>query len=198
MSFDHDQDRPSTLAARALLAAAVVISAGAAPARADIDGDTLTSTPHGVRLELPRGWRASEVSVYPGVVVWLSRSSPRVTILVTVDPLVGPCDDPLRFCSASGAIDVLRGQLDVAGFTVTAQAQSRTPELEYQAGGRFLRHAVLVVDDQVVSVVLAADSPTLRSAQRRVFERVVQTVRPLTVAPRRPLTSEDEREVIPP
>ena len=85
MSFDHDQDRPSTLTARALLAAAVVISAGAAPARADIDGDTLTSTTHGVRLELPRGWRASEVSVYPGVVVWLSRSSPRVTILVTVD-----------------------------------------------------------------------------------------------------------------
>lgn len=163
--------------ATALAVAIVVGDAGSRAVTAEVDGDTLIATEHGLRLELPRGWRASEVSAYPGVVVWLARTMPRVTILVTVDPLVGPCRDPLRFCSADGAIDVLRTQLDAAGFQITAQAQSRTPELEYQVGKRFMRHAVMVIGDQVVSVVLAADSPAVRAAQGRMFERLTQNVR---------------------
>jgi hypothetical protein len=192
------------LRARALvpavaMAIAVALGAGAArPAAADIDGDVLIAPDRGLRLELPRGWRASEVSAYPGVVVWLSRTTPRITILVTVDPVVGPCRDPLRFCDrdADLAINVVRQQLDVAGFQVTAQAQSRTPELEYQAGNRFLRHAVLVIDDQVVSIILAADTAAIRAAQGRMFERLVTSVRPLAPPVRRP-TSEDEREEVP-
>lgn len=197
---------PRTSALAAVIAAAIsttiatVIATGAlaGAARADIEGDTLISTEHGLRLELPRGWRASEVTAYPGVVVWLARTTPRVTILVTVDPVVGPCSDPLRFCepSADAAVTVLRTQLDAAGFQITAQTQSRTPELEYQAGSRYLRHAVVVLNRQVVSIILAADSPSTRAAQGRMFERLTQTVRPLTVTPRRP-TSGDEREAIP-
>ncbi len=183
-----------------LAVACAAIARTPRPAAAEIDGDTLIATEHGLRLELPRGWRASETTAYPGIVIWLARTTPRVTILVTVDPLIGPCGDPLRFCDrdAGAAITVLRKQLDLAGFQITAQAQSRTPELEYQAGGRFLRHAVLVLGDQVVSVVLAADSPAVRAAQGRVFERLTQTVRTLAVVPRRPVTSADEREAIPP
>ncbi len=171
----------STVAKAALATAfalAIVVGATADHrAHAEVEGDTLIATERGLRLELPRGWRASEVSAYPGVVVWLARTTPRVTVLVTVDPLVGPCRDPLRFCSAEGAIDVLRTQLDAAGFQMTAQAQSRTPELEYQSGKRFLRQAVIVIGDQVVSVVLAADSPSVRAAQGRMFERLTQSVR---------------------
>lgn len=181
----------------ALAVAALV--AIATPARADIEGDALVSTEHGVRLELPRGWRATEVSAYPGVVVRIARTTPRVTIFVTVDPVDGPCSDPLRFCSrdADAAIGVVRAQLVAAGFQITAQAQSRTPELEYQAGDRYLRHAVVLLGDRVVSVILAADSPATRAAQGRLFERLTQTVRPLAVAPKRP-TSVDEREAVPP
>lgn len=190
----------SSLVTRASLATALAVAIvvgdhGPRRAAAEVDGDTLIATARGLRLELPRGWRATEVSAYPGVVVWLARTTPRVTVLVTVDPLVGPCADPARFCSADGAIDVLRTQLDGAGFQITAQAQSRTPELEYQTGKRFMRHAVLVIGDQVVSVVLAADSPSARAAQGRMFERLTQSVRPLTPTPTRgAATSADTSE----
>lgn len=178
---------PSTIRPR-LVAAALAVGLAAAPggARADIQGDLLLAPEHGLRIELPRAWRASEVSAYPGVVVRLSRTQPRVTMVVTVDPLVGPCSDPIRFCgpNADAAIDVLRLQLVAAGFEVTAQTQSRAPELEYQLGGRYLRHAVLVIDGQVVSVVLAADSPAVRAGQARAFERLTQSIRGLAPAPR--------------
>ncbi len=187
----------STAIALAATVAAAIATVDVGRVAAEIDGDTLVATEHGLRLDLPRGWRASEVSAYPGVVVWLARTTPRVTIIVTVDPLVGPCRDPLRFCAAESAIDVVRQQLDDAGFRITAQTQSRTPELEYQAGKRFLRHAVLVVGDQVVSVILAADSPANRAAQGRVFDRLTQTVRPLAAPPRR-ATSADEPGAAPP
>jgi hypothetical protein len=172
--------------ARAAIALVALVASGAA-ARADIDGDTLVATEHGLRLELPRGWRATEVTAYPGVVVWLARTTPRVTIVVTVDPVVGPCSDPLRFCSRApgDAADVLRAQLVTAGFEVTTQSQGRAPELEYQVGTRFLRHAVVVVDDQVVSVILAADSASARAGQGRAFERMLQSIRALAPAPRR-------------
>jgi hypothetical protein len=188
-----------TSSARALVLVTALAAAPTTAARADIDGDTLISTEHGLRLELPRGWRATEVTPYPGIVVWMSRTTPRVTMIVTVDPVVGPCRDPLRFCDRDpdAAITVLRAQLGAAGFQITAQTQSRTPELEYQAGGRFLRHAAVVLDDRIVSVILAADSAQARAAQGRVFERVTQTVRALALVPRRP-TSVDEREAAPP
>lgn len=182
------------LALTGAIALAIVVGAtGPRPLAAEVDGDTLIATEHGLRLELPRGWRASEVSAYPGIVVWLARTTPRVTIIVTVDRLVGPCGDPLRFCErdAEAAADVLRRQLDAAGFQITAQAQSRTPELEYQTGQRFLRHAVMVIGDQVVSVVLAADSPSVRAAQGRMFERLIQNVRPIRAEAAAPVTSGD-------
>lgn len=201
--------RARLLAGCLALASAALVATPIAT-RADIEGDVLISTEHGLRLELPRGWRATEVSAYPGVVVWISRTTPRVTLVVTVDPVVGPCSDPLRFCraDATDAADVLRLQLDAAGFQITAQTQSRAPELEYQVGGRFLRHAVIVEGDQVVSVLLAADSPSARAGQARIFERLVQSIRALPV-PRREAPSQgpfeeppagalDEREPAPP
>ncbi|HVV85845.1 MAG TPA: hypothetical protein VHE35_22455 [Kofleriaceae bacterium] len=191
-------DRALVTAAAAMAFALASAAPGARRAAAEIDGDQLVAPERGLRLELPRGWRASEVSAYPGIVVWLSRTQPHVTLLVTVDPVVGPCRDPLRFCDADpdAAINVLRQQLLAAGFQITAQEASRVPELDYQAGDRYLRHAVLVEGNQVVSVILAADSPALRAAQARVFERLALSIRALAPAPRRP--AEDEREIAPP
>lgn len=164
-----------------LVACALIALAVARPATAEIDGDTLVDAGRGVRLELPRGWRATDVTPYPGVLAWLSRTTPRVAILVTADR-IDACDDPGRFCDrdASRAMATLVEQLSAAGFVVTAQEQSRTPEVEYEAGRRNLRQAVVVVGDQLVSVVLAADSPAVRAAQGRVFERLVQSVRSST------------------
>ncbi len=186
----------SSTIVRALALGLALAALAPSTTSAEIDGDALVASDAGVWLELPRGWRASEFSAYPGVLVWLSRTTPRVNILVTVDEQA-PCRDPLRFClggDASASISVVRQQLEAAGFEITKQLVSRTPEIEYQAGRRFLRHATIVVGTRVVSVVMAADSPAVRAAQGRVFERMTQSVRALApprAADAAPVTSAD-------
>ena len=64
------------------LAALAALAALATTARADLDGDAFTSTDDGVRIEVPRGWRASDQSAYPHVLLTLSRSQPRARVLL--------------------------------------------------------------------------------------------------------------------
>jgi len=147
---------------------------------AEIEGDTFTSAEHRVRAQLPRGWRITASSGYPRTLVWLSRSKPRVRIVIAIDPIAPTCGSGVAFCShdPGATAAALRAQLVGAGFEITAQEQTRTPELEYQSRRSYLRHAVIIVGDSVVSVVLAADSPADRATLGRVFDRLTQSVRP--------------------
>ena len=164
------------------LALVAALAAITPPAAADLEGDTFTSTTAAVRAEVPRGWRVSEVSGYPRVLLIMSRSTPPARMIVTIDPIVPGCRTELDavFCSPDpgAAVTRLRERLDGAGFRVTSQTQSRTPELEYEANRRYVRHALIVIGDQVVSVILATESTAARSSLRRVFDRLTQSVRP--------------------
>lgn len=163
------------------LAAVLLIALATVDARGDVDGDQYTSAEYGVRAEVPRGWRISEVSGYPGVLLQMSRSTPPARLFLTIDPIVPGCrtERDAVFCSPdpSVAIAQLRERLDAAGFRVTTQQQSRTPELVYEARGRFVRHALVVVGDQVVSVILATETVGARAGLRRTYDRVVQSIR---------------------
>ncbi len=161
------------------------VAPGARPVEADIDGDSFVSEAHGLRASLPRGWRITESSGYPRTLVWLSRSKPRVRIVLTVDPIAADCRSGAAFCNHDpiAAADVLSTHLTGAGFRVVSQQRTRTPELEYEIGRAYLRHAVIVVGDSLVSVILAADSPADRSSMARTFDRMVQSVRPLAITP---------------
>ncbi len=157
----------------------------APPAAADIDGENFTSEAHGIRATLPAGWRVTESSGYPRTLVWLRRSRPRVRIALTIDPIASDCRGGAAFCSRepAAAAAALRAHLVAAGFEITAQEQTRTPELEYRIGRSYLRHAVIIVGDSLVSVILAADSPQDRAAVARTFDRITQSVRPLAPRP---------------
>jgi hypothetical protein len=180
----HDDDRGMRARRWAACYAATAAIAIAGPAFADIDGNTYISTALGVRAELPRGWRVSESSGYPNVLFWMSRSKPRVKIAVVFDLIAPDCRATIDaiFCStdAAQAVAALRPQIAGAGFAITAQEQSRTPELEYEAEHRYIRHALVVVGDVVISLILTADSPAERAGQSRTFERLTQSVRSLT------------------
>lgn len=152
-------------------------------ARAEIDGDRYVSKDHSLRLELPRGWRVTESIGYPRLLVELSRSVPRARIYVTADRIVPGCrtEPEAVFCSADPAVAItqLRDRLESLGVRITAQQQSRTPEIEYELGRRYVRQAVIVNGGEIVSVVVATDTAAARSALRRTFDRLVQSVRPL-------------------
>jgi hypothetical protein len=162
--------------------AALLLALASSVASADIDGDSFVSEQHGVRAQLPRGWRITESSGYPRSLVWLSRSKPRVRIAIVVDPIADECGAGIAFCSPdpNAAAAALRAQLVGAGFEITSQEQTRTPELQYQGRRSYLRHAVIIVGDSVVSVILAADSAADRASVGRVFDRLTQSVRPLS------------------
>jgi hypothetical protein len=155
----------------------------AATAHAEIDDDWFSSKDHGLRAEVPRGWRVSESSGYPRTLFTLSRSKPRARIVVTVDPIVPGCRTApdAVFCSADPAADIarLRERLDLLDVEVTAQQQTRTPDLEYQGNHRFVRHAIIVVGGNVVSVIMSTDTSEARTSLRRIFDRLTQSVRPL-------------------
>lgn len=150
-------------------------------AAADIEGNSYVSETYGLRATLPRGWRITESSGYPRTLLWLSRSKPRVRIAVTVDPIATDCRAGATFCNRdpSSIAATLDAQLTAAGFARGAlRHDSRTPTLEYRIGNAYLRHAVVVIGDHVVSVILAADSPADVAAMTRTFDRLVQSVRP--------------------
>ncbi len=168
---------------RSGLAALLVVAFSAPIATpADIDGASYVSEAYGLRATLPRGWRITESSGYPRSMVWMSRSKPRVRIALTIDPIAADCRGGAAFCNRdpAAAAAALRAHLVGAGFEITSQEQTRTPELEYQSGRSYLRHAVIVVGDSVVSVILAADSPGDRASMGRTFDRLTQSVRPLS------------------
>lgn len=169
-------------AAAAVAAIAIAVLA-AAPAAAEIEGDTYVSEEHGVRAQLPRGWRITESSGYPRALVWLSRSKPRVRIAIVVDPIAPDCGAGVTFCSddPTAVAAALRAHLEGAGFQVKAVEQTRTPELQYEGRRSYLRHAVIIIGDSVVSVILAADSPADRASVGRVFDRLTQSVRATTL-----------------
>jgi hypothetical protein len=155
-------------------------------ASADIDGDSFVSEAYGLRASLPRGWRITESSGYPRTLLWLSRSKPRVRIAIAVDPIAPDCRTGATFCNRDtvSVATTLETHLPAAGFDVRSTSpQSRTPTLDYTIGRAHLRHAVVVIGDNVVSVVLAADSPGDVSAMARTFDRLVQSVRPLASTP---------------
>lgn len=165
--------------AAAAVAALAIAMLAAAPAVAEIEGDTYVSEEHGIRAQLPRGWRITESSGYPRSLVWLSRSKPRVRIAIVIDPIAPACGPGVTFCSddPAAAAKALRVHLEGAGFKVDEPTETRTPELLYQGKRSYLRHALIIVGDSVVSVILAADSPSDRASVGRVFDRITQSVR---------------------
>jgi len=180
-------DRATRLATLAAVSWLAIAPASIEVARAEVEDEILTSTEHGFRAELPRGWRVTEHSGYPGVVVWMSRTNPPVKILITADPIADDCRASSRlFCSLDPVqvAAALRAQLAATGFTVTPIEQSRTPEFEYDDGRRYLRQSVVVIGDRVITILLAAASASERLHQGRTFDRLTQSVRALPAAQR--------------
>ncbi|HUQ05029.1 MAG TPA: hypothetical protein VM261_21145 [Kofleriaceae bacterium] len=173
------------LVGAALVAMIASALASTRPAAADIEGDSFLSETYGLRATLPRGWRITESTGYPRTLLWLSRSKPRVRISVAVDPIAADCRTGATFCNRdpSSVSQTLEAHLRAAGFDVRGSSSpSRTPTLDYTIGRAHLRHAIVIVGDWVVSVIIAADSPADLSTMARTFDRIVQSIRPLAPA----------------
>jgi len=181
---------PVIVIATFAVVAIVVVGLQLGPgAEATLDGDVFTSRDANVRMVVPRGWRVSDLPNYPGVLLWMVRTSPPGVMLLTVDTIDRDlrCSWPPR-CRAAGtplADQVacgLAARLGETGFRVGEVQPGRAPWFDYEDDRRWLRQAVLVAGRSAVTLILSAQSAADRSSQARAFDRALRSLRPLTAS----------------
>lgn len=176
--------------------AAFVAFASLHRANAELENSVFTSRADGIRLVVPRGWRASDAPSYPGVLLWLMR--PEGKILLTSEPFTRQlyCSWPIT-CRSSHELDspqakmacALRQKLVTASFHIGAiQAGPKENEdaglpsvwFDYDDGKHYMRQAIALDEEHAFSLTLSASSADQRNSQVRAFDQTLRTLRPLT------------------
>jgi hypothetical protein len=144
---------------------------------------------------VPRGWRASDLPSYPGVLLWMARSQPQGQIELTAEDFTRAlfCSWPLACRTSSDSLAAkyacaLGTRLEAAGMHVgPVQPGPKDNEaaglpsvwFEYDNGKRFLRQAIAFSPERAISLVLAAPTSEARSTHARAFEQALRTLRTL-------------------
>jgi hypothetical protein len=175
-----------------VIAAAAAFVALAPEGDATLENQVFTSRAHRIRVSVPRGWRASDQSSYPGVLLWMRRSKPPGMMLLTSEAI----DDTI-YCAwpaqcrqladtlAAQYACALASRLEGMGFRVgPVQAGPRDGELpsvwlEYDDGKRWLRQAVASDDVLAHTLILSAGSAQQRAGHARSFDQALRSVHPL-------------------
>jgi hypothetical protein len=178
----------------AALAASVIalVAHHVRDAEATLDDTAFSSREAGIRMALPRGWRASETPAYPGILLWLNHTQPPGELLLTVED-IGP---DARHCwpadaqdgnvrcrdeaTASAFLCVLRSRLAHAGFELGPIEEGRWFDFQERANPRrFMRQGVVVGGDRAFSLILGAPTTADRATHGRAFERSLRALRPV-------------------
>lgn len=161
--------------------------------RADLENQVFTSREEGLRLIIPRGWRATDQPSYPGFLLWLLRTQPEGTMVLTAEPLTNEryCAWPVACRTSPDSLAtkyacMLRGRLVAQRMNVgPVQAGPKDNEaaglpsvwFEFDDGKKFLRQAVAVTDTRTITLVLSAPSNDARATHIRSFEQALRTLR---------------------
>jgi hypothetical protein len=185
---------PLALGAALAVATAVFVGSSAA----ELENLVFTSREARLRMIVPRNWRASDQTSYPGLVLWMARSDPQPgQIQLTVERFTRElyCSWP-RSCQVSREglpsryACALRATLEAKRLRVEAvQAGPKENEsaglpsiwFDYDDGKHFLRQAIAFSpDDYAISLVLSAGSKEARATHGRAFEQALRTLHVVT------------------
>jgi hypothetical protein len=173
----------------------VAIAIGTSVVDAELENSIFTSKRDRLRLVVPRGWRATDQPSYPGMLLWMLRPDGKMVLTaeaftrkvycswppecrLTSDPLPAKLACALRQKLTAQRIKV--GPIQ-AGPKENEQAGMASVWFELDDGKRFLRQAVAVGEDRVVSLTLTTSSAEARSQHVRDFAKALRTLRPLTL-----------------
>jgi hypothetical protein len=159
-------------------------------------GGIFSSRAHRLRIVVPRGWRATDQPSYPGLLLWMLRSQPEGKMVLTAEPFTRQvyCSWPVDCRSSPDSLPskyacALRRKLEgqrlhvgptQAGPKENEQAGVPSVWFELDDGHDFIRQAVAVREDRLISLVLSTPSAEARNAHVRYFEQALRTLRPLT------------------
>ncbi len=160
------------------------------------ESGVFTSKTDHLRLVVPRGWFATDQASYPGELLWMMHPQPDAHLVLAAQPFTRKlyCSWPIACRTTHDALETkyacalstnLKNQhMHVgpiqAGPKENAAAGMPSVWIEYDDGHRFLRQAVALTEDRVVTLVLATSSPDARTSYVRPFEQALRTLRPLT------------------
>ncbi|MCP4445261.1 MAG: hypothetical protein GY811_07955 [Myxococcales bacterium] len=161
---------------RALLPLFVFGVALSGLAHAKLDGEIYTSNEWRVSLKGPRGWRLSEHSSYPSVLLWMTHRRPSARMLFAAETLEANID------SQAYAVATVK-KLEMLGFRVRApQLHSATGAywMEFDNGKSFLRQALLVPADSTTGFSLTLSTEELRTRGQllRAFDFSLRSIKP--------------------
>ena len=164
---------------------------------AELENQIFTSKAHRLRVVVPRGWRATDQPSYPGMLLWMLRTRPDGKMVLTAEPFTRKsyCDWPPACRATSDPLPTklacaLRQKYEdqrihvgpvQAGPKENEQAGMASVWFELDDGKQYLRQAVALGEDRIVSLTLTAGSPEARTQHVRDFERALRTLRPLTL-----------------
>ena len=184
------------LLASTVVAVMVAFALHSSSVNADLENQIFTSRAHRLRLVVPRGWRATDQPSYPGLLLWMLRSQPEGKMVLTAEPFTRQvyCSWPVECRSSPDSLPskyacAMRRKLEAqrlhvgpiqAGPKENEQAGIPSVWFELDDGKDFLRQAVAVREDRLISLVLSAPSGEARNAHVRYFEQALRTLRPLT------------------
>ena len=180
-----------------MLAAVLIGLVVAVPtSNAELENSIFSSKVHRIRLVVPRGWRATDQPSYPGLLLWMLRNQPEGKIVLTAEPFTRAlyCSWPIECRSTADPLPAklacaLREKLTAQHMHVgppqagpKENAQNGMPSVwfELDDGKHYLRQAVALGEDHVVSLTLSTTSSDARSTHVRAFEQALRTLRPLT------------------
>jgi hypothetical protein len=162
------------------------------------EGGVFTSKELGVRIVVPRGWHATDAPSYPGVVLWMMRGDNRIVLtaerltceLYTSWPV--QCRTSHDFTSMTAkAACALQGKLGArrlhvgilqAGPKENEEAGLPSVWFDYDDGsGRgaarhFVRQAVAIGENRVISLVLSTSTNEARTSNLRAFEQALRSL----------------------
>lgn len=184
----------AALIAAVLTAVVIAIPTG----NAELENSIFSSKVNRIRLVVPRGWRPTDQPSYPGLLLWMLRNQPEGKIVLTAEPFTRAvyCSWPIECRSTGDPLPAklacaLRDKLSAQRMHVgppqagpKENAQNGMPSVWFDLddGKRFLRQAVALGDDRVVSLTLSTPSSDARATYVRAFEQALRTLRPLTPA----------------
>jgi hypothetical protein len=185
---------PLALAAALVVAAVLVFGESSA----DLDNLVFTSRPYGLRMIVPRGWRASDQQSPLGVILWMARSQPQGQMQLTAEDFNHElyCSWPVGCRTGHDSIaakyacalrQTLQGQQLRVGPTQPGPKENDAAGMpsvwfEYDDGKHFLRQAIAIssAPDRAVSLVLSAPTAEARATHTRAFEQALRTLHQLS------------------
>lgn len=186
------------LALTAIAVTSIAILVGESrESRADLENQLFTSRADKLKLVVPRGWVATEQPSYPGLLLSMLRDAPEGRMVLTAESFTRDlyCSWPVACRTSRESLPTkyacaLRQKLGIdrklrlgpvqAGPKENEEAGLPSVWFEYDDGKHFVRQAVALTGERVISLLLVTATSEARNSLTRAFEQALRTTQILS------------------